>query len=150
MRIVTQSREEIDRVVSSLSNFSPYIRHLAEASGRQVPLDVSETAAPEQVAEGGITEVDGVEMRRPLSGVLLAEFVASLLERDDELRLKKALILIQVDGFDEPKPVMKPQVKHSSCLPSENIVLAGEWPGSAGYPIVQQLLVKGFACGHEW
>lgn len=101
----SQSRKEIDKVITSLSNFSPYIRHLAEA-GSLLPSELPHASAPEQGADAAETEDGGGDTHRPMSAGLLAEFVASLLERDDEPRFRKALILIQVDGFDEPNPVM--------------------------------------------
>ena len=92
-------------MMTSLSNFSPYIRHLAEA-GSLLPSELPHASSLEKGADATETEDGGGDTHRPISAGLLAEFVASLLERDDEPRFRKALILIQVDGFDEPNPVM--------------------------------------------
>jgi hypothetical protein len=119
MMFVGQPRQEIDRVVSLLGDFSQYNRHLAEAgnergpdsSGQPKAFSPRQNADPVAAGDGG-----GDEKRKSIGPGLIAEFIASLLEHDTELRLRKGLILIQIEGCDAPKPVCKSFALDECCL----------------------------------
>lgn len=104
-------------MVSLLGDFPEYNRHLAEAGNVREPNSPQQSFSPRRKADAvAAGDGGGDEKRKSIGPGLIAEFIASLLEHDAELRLTKGLILIQIDGYDEPKPVCKSCALEECCI----------------------------------
>ena len=112
-----------------------------------------EQGAPKHSPDAG----DGAEPRRTsIPSAVLSEFVASMLEQEQEPRLKKVLIMRQVQGWDRADnavpPVALPHLTRSLyvCMPA--IVLhccAFTWPSTVEHAMLMQMGGKGGGWGEE-